>query len=237
MSKTYGYCRISTPTQNIERQERNIKAAYPNAFIVKEVFTGTKVEGRNEFKKLLRIIKPGDSIVFDSVSRMSRNSAEGVELYQQLFNDGMNLIFLKEPHINTSVYKDALERQIKLKVDTGDNATDKFINTIIEALKSFQIDLASRQIVLAFDQAQKEVDDLRQRTKEGIETAKLNGKRVGTEKGRKLVVKKSIESKKEIIRLSKSFEGSNKDKEVIAILNIDPKTFYKYKKEIKEEQS
>ena len=27
----YGYCRISTPQQNIERQVRNITAAYPTA--------------------------------------------------------------------------------------------------------------------------------------------------------------------------------------------------------------
>lgn len=32
----YGYCRISTPQQNIERQVRNIAAAYPAAHIVRE---------------------------------------------------------------------------------------------------------------------------------------------------------------------------------------------------------
>ena len=36
----YGYCRISTPQQNIERQVRNIAAAYPAAHIVREVYTG-----------------------------------------------------------------------------------------------------------------------------------------------------------------------------------------------------
>lgn len=34
----YGYCRISTPTQNIDRQIRNIKAAFPDAHIVQEVY-------------------------------------------------------------------------------------------------------------------------------------------------------------------------------------------------------
>ena len=37
----YGYCRISTPQQNIERQVRNIAAAYPAAHIVREIYTGT----------------------------------------------------------------------------------------------------------------------------------------------------------------------------------------------------
>ena len=54
MSKTYGYCRISRKEQNIDRQERNIKATFPNAIILKEAFTGTKVAGRKEFEKLMR---------------------------------------------------------------------------------------------------------------------------------------------------------------------------------------
>ena len=66
----YGYCRISTPNQNIERQVRNIKKLYPNAHIVKEVYTGTKFQGRKEFDKILRLIKDDDTIIFDSVSRM-----------------------------------------------------------------------------------------------------------------------------------------------------------------------
>ena len=55
---------------------------YPEALIVQEAFTGTKVEGRKEFEKLLKVGKPGDTIVYDSVSRMSRNADEGFRLYQ-----------------------------------------------------------------------------------------------------------------------------------------------------------
>lgn len=99
MSKEYGYARISTPKQNIDRQVRNILAAHPQAHIIKEVFTGTKFQGRKDLDKLLRTVKPGDTIIFDSVSRMSRNAEEGFLLYQGLFNQGINLVFLKEPHI------------------------------------------------------------------------------------------------------------------------------------------
>ena len=35
--KTYGYCRISTGKQNIDRQIRNIKDEYPEAMIVEEM--------------------------------------------------------------------------------------------------------------------------------------------------------------------------------------------------------
>ncbi|MDD7492166.1 MAG: recombinase family protein, partial [Clostridiales bacterium] len=94
---TYGYCRISTKKQNIERQERNIKATYPEALIRKEVYTGTKSD-RKEWNKLLKALKPADTVVFDSVSRMSRNAEEGFETYERLYNAGVNLVFLKEPH-------------------------------------------------------------------------------------------------------------------------------------------
>ena len=73
----YGVARISTGKQNIERQVRNILAKYPNAKIIKETFTGVKIEGRRDFENLLKILKEGDTLIFDSVSRMSRNSEEG----------------------------------------------------------------------------------------------------------------------------------------------------------------
>ena len=72
--KVYGYCRISRKEQNIERQVRNIQSEYPEANIIKEAYTGTKVEGRRQFEKLIGTTKAGDVIVFDSVSRMSRNA-------------------------------------------------------------------------------------------------------------------------------------------------------------------
>ena len=232
--KIYGYCRISTAKQNIERQERNIKAFNPEAVIVKEAYTGTKIQGRKELDKILRAVKEGDTIIFDSVSRMSRNAEEGIELYKNLFDKGINLIFLKERHIDTEVYKEALNKQIAVNSTTGDNATDNFINSIIKALEQFQIDLASKQIELAFEQSEKEVQDLRQRTREGLQTAKLNGKRVGMEKGKTLTTKKSIEAKAQIKKLSKDFDGTNSDLEVQKICGISRNTFYKYKKELKE---
>ena len=63
----YGYCRISTKQQSIERQIRNIKSQYDTAVIVTEVYTGTK-QDRPEWNKLYRKVKSGDTIVFDSVS-------------------------------------------------------------------------------------------------------------------------------------------------------------------------
>ena len=146
MSTTYGYCRISTKKQNIDRQVRNITTIYNDAHIIREIYTGTKFDGRVELDKLLKLVKANDTIVFDSVSRMSRNSNEGCELYESLFYKNINLIFLKEPHINTSVYKDALNNQIDIKLDTGNKPTDELMNSIIDALNKFTLDLAKEQI-------------------------------------------------------------------------------------------
>lgn len=224
MKKIYGYARISTPKQNIDRQVRNIQSVYSQAYIVREVYTGTKFQGRKELDKLLNKIRAGDTIVFDSVSRMSRNAEEGFLMYEELFRQSVNLIFLKEPHINTDTYKKALQGGIPT---TGTN-----VDYILDGVNKYLLSLAKEQIRLAFEQAEKEVQDLHQRTAEGIETARLAGKQIGQKPGAKLVTKKSLAAKEIIQRHNKSFGGSLNDAETITQAGISRKTFYKYKKEL-----
>ena len=197
--KTYGYCRISSFKQNIERQERNILREYPDAFIVREVFTGRNIPQRKELAKLLRIVKAGDVIVFDSVSRMSRNAEEGFELYEELYGKGVELVFLKEHHIDTATYRRELQKQLEIPVSSGDVAADELMQGVIGLLNRYIMNLAQKQIQLAFQQSQKEVDDLRQRTREGIETARRNGKQIGQQAGRVLHVKKKAPIQQMII--------------------------------------
>ena len=226
MTTIYGYCRISTPRQNIERQVRNIKEKQPDAVIVKEVYSGRYIE-RPMFERLLNELKAGDTIIFDSVSRMSRNAKEGSELYEKLFSHNINLIFLKEPHINTAIYKKALETKVPL---TGNN-----VDVILEGINKYLMVLAQEQIQLAFDQSEKEVQDLRQRTREGMKTASLNGKQIGLKQGTKLITKKSIKAKDIILRKSRSFNGFNTDGEVMKLAGIAKGTYYKYKRELLNE--
>lgn len=224
MTRIYGYVRISTYKQNIERQVRNIKVAFPTAIIIKEIYTGTKFQGRSELNKLLRLVEHGDIIVFDSVSRMSRDAEEGFQLYEKLFYKGIELVFLKEPHINTEVYRKTVRNQIQL---TGTKA-----DIILEAVNKYLMELAKEQIKIAFEQAEKEVQDLRQRTKEGIETARINGKQIGQTSGRKLITKKSLRAKEMIQKYSKDFGGSLNDVECIRMIGIARGSYYKYKREL-----
>lgn len=220
----YGYCRISTPRQNIDRQIRNIKASFPDAVIFRESYTGTKLD-RPEWNKLYRRLQSGDTIIFDSVSRMSRNAEEGITLYMELYNRGVDLVFLKEPLIDTSVFREAAQRAVPM---TG---TD--VDVILKGVNQYLLLLAEKQIALAFAQAQKEVDDLHQRTKEGIETARRNGKTIGRPAGKTYITKKEKQAMAVIRRTSRDFDGQNTDAEVMAITGLSRNTYYKYKRKLR----
>lgn len=230
----YGYARISKAKQSIERQIRNILNDYPKAKIIQEVFTRTKFIGRKEWEKLYNTAKSGDIIVFDSVSRMCGNADEGCRIYEELFKRGINLVFLKEPQINTEVYQKALESQIDIVANTGNAATDNLLNSIISALNGYTIELAKQQIRIVFEQAEKEVLDLHQRTKEGLETARLNGKQIGRAEGTKIETKKSKQAKEIIIKHNIDFGGSLNDEDTAKLCGISRNSFYKYKKELRE---
>lgn len=225
--KTYGYCRISTGKQNIERQVRNILAAYPDAIIRKEVYTGTKFQGRKELDKILKVVQAGDTIVFDSVSRMSRDADAGIELYMELYEKGVELVFLKESYINTAVYKKALQNRIKM---TGDK-----VDLILQGVNEYLMELAKDQIRIAFEQSEKEVADLHQRTKEGIETARLNGKQIGRKTGTKIATKKYLDAKEIILKHNKGFGGTLSNEETWKLAGITKPTFYAYVKQLKQE--
>ena len=222
----YGYTRISKSNQVIDRQIRNILKEYPTAHIIQEVFTRTTLN-RKEWNKLFNKVKSGDTIVFDSVSRMSGEADEGFNAYEILYNRGVNLVFLKEPHINTDVYKKALETNIQL---TGNS-----VDYILEGVNKYLMVLAKEQIKLAFIQSQKEVDDLHQRVKEGMETARLNGKQIGKPKGTGKTTKKSKEMKDIILKHSADFNGNLNDIEMMKLTALSRNTYYKYKRELKEE--
>lgn len=226
--KIYGYCRISTPQQIMDRQVRNILRAYPTAVLYEEAYTGTKID-RPKFKTLLRMVKPGDIIVFDEVSRMSRNAEEGFELYKELYDKGVELVFLKEPHINTETYRKALSAQVVM--------TGEMVDYILEGVNKYLMALAKEQIRLAFIQAQKEVEYLHQRTREGIEAARANGKQIGRPFGSKSETRKSKEAKKAILKYSKDFNGMMKDVEIMRMLGCARKSYYKWKKELRAEMA
>ena len=108
------------------------------------------------------------------------------------------------------------------------------MQSIIAALNKYILALAKKQIYLSFEQSEKEVTDLHQRTKEGIQTARLNGKQIGQKPGVKLTTKKSIAAKKEILKHSKDFSGTLSDIDTMKLFGLSRYSYYKYKKELKQ---
>ena len=96
---------------------------------------------------------------------MSRTADEGFKLYQELFEKNINLVFLKEHYIDTDTYRETLNNQLSM--------TGTEVDVILEGINKYLLLLAKKQIEIAFEQAEKEVQDLQQRTKE--ETQELAG--------------------------------------------------------------
>lgn len=99
--------------------------------------------------------------------------------------------------------------------------------------------LAEQQIRKAFEQSEKEVQDLHERTREGIREAKRKGKQVGRAVGVTVVTKKSIEAKKLIQEYSKDFGGTLNDIDTMTQIRarvgtLSRNTYYKYKRELFE---
>ena len=229
---TYAYCRVSTTHQKLSRQITNITALYPTATIIKEFYTGTK-QDRPSWNRLMAQIKTGDTIVFDSVSRMSRNAVEGFKDYKTLYEMGVSLVFLNEPLINTSVFESTKNNLLRVDIATGNNAVDAFFKGNIELINNFMMALAEEQIKAAFDQAEKEVTDLHSRISQGIREAKKNGTQIGRRRGTSLITKKSVACKAIIKKHSKDFGGSLEDREVIRLCGCSRNSYYKYKRELK----
>ena len=222
----YGYARVSTPKQDLQRQIRNILREDPEATIITEKYSA-RTQERPEWRKLLKKIKDGDTIVLDSVSRMSRSEEEGFREYLELYERGVTLKFISEPHINTDIYKAALKEAMPM---TGGN-----LDFILEGFNQYLRSLAGEQVRLAFRMAQKENDDRSRNTKQGIETRKRKGLPVGQPKGVKLITKKSIAAKEAILKHSKAFGGTLSDSDVQKLAGISRNSYYKYKAELKQE--
>lgn len=221
----YGYVRVSTKSQSVARQIDNIKSECADAVIIQEKYTGTTID-RPEFQKLLKTVKEGDTIIFDEVSRFSRNAKSGFEIYEDLFNRGVDIVFIKQRLLNTENFRKVVQLEL-----TGKWLVDEYVIVTNRVLMR----LAKEQIETAFKAAEDEVVFLHQRTVEGMAVAKMNGKQIGLKKGTKLVTKKSKEMKKQIVRYSKDFNGTLSDKDVMAIIKISRNTYYKYKNELKHQ--
>lgn len=88
----YGYARVSTKGQkdnfSLEQQESEITSKYTNATILTEVFTGTSTD-RPVFNQLVEQLSMGDTLVVTKLDRLARNTVEGIDIVQRMFEKGV----------------------------------------------------------------------------------------------------------------------------------------------------
>lgn len=153
--KKFGYIRVSTKEQNEGRQIETMKKA--GIGDMRDLFID-KISGkdfnREQYQLLKKMVRQGDTVVFDSITRMGRNMKDTMKEYEWFAENGVNLVFIKEPMINTDHDQDDVMKQ----------AIQKIILTLLTAF------------------AEKERDEIRIRQREGIDLAKKNGKHLGRPK-------------------------------------------------------
>lgn len=152
----FGYCRVSTRGQitnfSLEQQEKEILARYDRAVIYKEQFTGSKVD-RPILNELIGKLKEGDTLVVTKLDRLARNTVEGIQIVQDLFDKGVNVHVL----------------QIGLLENT---TTGQFFLTTLLAVAEME-----RNMIIERTQAGKEIAKQRADFKEG-RPRKYNPERV-----------------------------------------------------------
>lgn len=252
----FGYARVSTPKQRLQRQIDNIKRLYPDAEIYTEEFTGTTTN-RPVWTELIDKLIPGDIIIIDEVSRLARNADEGVKDYKRLFDMGVDIEFIKEPHVSTRVFRRAQHRRIDVfdSVNVDNKAVEAYVKGQGELLNGLLLALAWEQIELAFMAAQREIEYLHQRTKEGVRKAIERYEREereglpheknkpGTGKRETYTSKKSVTVKDIILKENKTFGGTRNDADTMIYIDgilhtpsrISRNTFYKYKRQLLDE--
>ena len=90
----YGYCRVSSKSQldnnSLDQQEQEILSKYNDAFIYREQFTGTTTD-RPKFNEVVEKIKKGDMLVVTKLDRLARNTIEGIQVVEKLFEKGVSV--------------------------------------------------------------------------------------------------------------------------------------------------
>jgi DNA invertase Pin-like site-specific DNA recombinase len=111
----YGYARVSTKDQNLERQISSLENQGCEV-IFKDKMTGSK-RNRPELDKLLEIVQEGDTVIVHELSRFSRSTKDLLSLVSLLSEKGVGFKSVKESWINTA--EDSAVGQLMLTIFSG----------------------------------------------------------------------------------------------------------------------
>ena len=148
----YGYARVSTIAQNLDRQlDELIKIGIDETRIYTDKESGKDFERKN-YKRLLKKLKPGDVLFIKAIDRLGRNYNMILDEWRILTKEkGIDIVVIDMPLLDTRI--------------EGKNLVGKFIADVVLQVLSFV--------------AQNERETMRQRQAEGIRMAKLRGVKFG----------------------------------------------------------
>lgn len=161
MGNVYAYMRISTQEdrekQKYSRQEKSL-ASYAEKNQIEYVFqfredvSGKSFKNRTEWKRLEKIVQPGDTVIFKDISRFTREAEAGYTKYMELMDKGVELIFIDNQTISTPYIKQLLNiaKEQKLIARISLENTVKLL------------------LMVELDRAEQERQIISQRTKDGM---------------------------------------------------------------------
>ena len=151
-AKTYGYARVSSKDQNLDRQLDALgEFGLERSQIYSDKASGKDFK-RPQWQRLMRMLREGDVLVVKSIDRLGRNYEEIVDEWRRITKEKRaHVVVLDMPLLDTR--------------DKPDNITGTFIADLVLQLLSYV--------------AQVERESIRQRQVEGIEAAKAKGVRFG----------------------------------------------------------
>lgn len=148
--KTFGYIRVSSKEQNEGRQlETMLNKGIGDRDIYTDKLSGKDTD-RPQYQALKLAARPRDTIVFDSITRLSRSYDDIKEEYAYFTKKGVKMEFINEPMLNSR---------------EGDDLMQKAVSDIILTLLSLF--------------AETERKDIKTRQAEGIALAQKNGIKFG----------------------------------------------------------
>ena len=158
MQRNYAYIRVSTKEQNLSRQLDAIKECGIE-INERDIFID-KASGRDfnrpEYLMLIRSIRKGDLLVITSLDRLGRNKTEIMREWEWMINNGIDIMVLDMPILNTRKYRDGL-----------DEIGELISNLVLQILTWL---------------SQEELKNIKERQRMGIESAKKRGVKFGRPK-------------------------------------------------------
>ena len=195
--KVIGYCSTSSYSQDIRNQKKAILRAYPDAEIQMDQRTHEQ-DGlyENKWDRLVAFNKLlVDVLVMDSVTRMKCEPKDAFRNYERLYNNGVELVFLKEPELNSSVFHEA-EKEID-EIETDEDSRILFKN-VLKNIRKLQIEAIWSRV----SEEQTQRSDV---AKQAVQKAMAEGKQVGRKTGAKVKSTKEGPAKELILQHDKNF--------------------------------